>query len=77
MRTSLHAIETDRLALTSAELAKHLGISQRHLHTLNRMEKGTTPIRLGHSVRWARSEIERWLEAGGPDQTAWEATKRA
>jgi hypothetical protein len=26
--------DTDRLALTSAEFAKQLGISQRHLHTI-------------------------------------------
>ena len=69
--------KTDRLALNSAELAKHLGISQRHLHTLTQTGKVPNPIRLGHSVRWARSEIESWLAAGAPDRTAWEAKKRA
>jgi len=64
------------MALTSADLAKELGISQRHLHTLNQSGKIPKPFRLGISVRWARSEIEHWLNAGAPDRTAWEAHKR-
>lgn len=69
--------ESDRLALTAPNLAEQLGISQRHLHTLNQQGKVPKPIRLGNSVRWPRSEIEAWLAAGAPDRTAWEARKRA
>ena len=76
MSTGPHTSETDRLALTSADLAEQLGISQRHLHTLNKAGKVPKPFRLGISVRWARSEIEEWLAAGAPDRTAWEAHKR-
>ena len=72
-----HIPTTDRLALTYADLAKQLGISQRHLHTLNQTGKVPAPIRLGHSVRWPRAVIEEWLSAGAPDRIAWEALKRA
>ncbi len=76
MSTAPHSSETDRLALTSADLAKELGISQRHLHTLNQSGKIPKPFRLGHSVRWPRVLIEEWLAAGAPDRTACEAHKR-
>jgi len=76
IHTQSSASET--LALTNAELAKSLGISPRHLYTLDRSGRiGPAAIRLGHSVRWPRSEIEAWLAAGAPDRQAWEARKRA
>ena len=65
------------MALTSADLAKQLGISQRHLHTLNKAGKVPKPFRLGISVRWARSDIEHWLSAGAPDRAEWEILKRS
>lgn len=77
MSTAPHSSKTERMALTSADLAKELGISQRHLHTLNKSGKIPTPIRLGNSVRWSRALIEEWLSAGAPDREAWNTHKRA
>lgn len=64
---------SESLALTGDELAKLLGISRRHLHTLDRTAKVPRPIRLGQSVRWPRSEIIQWLAAGAPPREQWEA----
>jgi predicted DNA-binding transcriptional regulator AlpA len=36
-----------------------------------------SPIRIGRSKRWLRSEIIAWLEAGAPCRSVWEATKKA
>ena len=77
MRNAPQKNENGLLVLTTADLAKHLGISQRHLHTLAKSGKVPEPIRLGHSVRWPRPQIETWLAAGAPDRQAWEAMKRA
>ena len=68
--------ETDSLALTNAELARELKISSRHLFTLERTGRiGPKAIRLGHAVRWPRSEIEAWLAAGAPSREQWERQK--
>lgn len=75
MSNTQQSSDSDRLALTSADLALELVISQRHLHTLNKAGKIPEPLRLGNSVRWARAEIEDWLAAGAPDRAQWEARK--
>lgn len=31
-------------------------------------------VRLGHSRRWRRQEIRRWVEAGCPPRQIWETT---
>ena len=35
------------------------------------------PIRLGGAVKWLKSEIDAWLEAGAPDRETWERLKAA
>ncbi|QDU58546.1 helix-turn-helix transcriptional regulator [Aeoliella mucimassa] len=67
MSTAPHISESDPLALTKAELARALGISERHLHTLDSTGRlGPRAIRLNRSVRYVRSEVEAWLAAGAP-----------
>lgn len=77
MSTAPHLSETERLTMTSADLAMELGISQRHLHTLNKQGKVPAPFRLGVCLRWPRSEIEAWLAAGAPPREEWETLKVA
>ena len=68
-------IKDGALALSAGEFAEKLGVSERHIWRLHVIGKLPKPIRLGKSVRWLVSEINRWLEAGAPDRKTWEATK--
>jgi len=63
------------LALRPREAAKALGISLRHLHTLNASGRLPRPIALGRSRRWLANELKSWLEAGAPSRNKWEAMR--
>jgi len=66
------AAAPDKLTVDTASLAKLLGISDSHLHTLKRSGRlGPTAIKLGRSRRYLITEIQRWLEAGAPSRTVW------
>ncbi len=45
--------------ISEKELARHLGISPRHLHNLRRA--GLPHISLGKSIRFDRAEVETYL----------------
>ena len=76
MKSTKHANESERLALPAADVAKLLGISQRHLHTLNASGRLPRPIRFGRSVRWIHFELCAWLSAGAPARDKWEAMRK-
>ena len=76
MSTTLNHVEDKRLALPAAEVAKLLGISQRHLWKLNASGRLPAPIRLGRSVRWRLDELRAWLDAGCPARDQWETMRR-
>lgn len=72
MSTSAHDAELERLALPAADVAKLLGISERHLwsmHSTGRL--GPRPIALGRAKRWRVDEIRAWLAAGAPSRDKW------
>ncbi|WP_442481914.1 helix-turn-helix transcriptional regulator [Aeoliella sp. SH292] len=61
-----------KLLLTPRETADALGVSSRHLHTLDKNGRfGPRAIRLNRSVRYARVEVEAWLAAGAPPRSEW------
>jgi predicted DNA-binding transcriptional regulator AlpA len=56
----------DHLLLTHAEVAQLLRVSPR---TLDRMrQEGTVipPVKLNRQLRWLKSELIEWLQAGCP-----------
>lgn len=57
-------------ALAAAAL---LGISTRHLYRMSDSGDCPPPRRLGRSVRWSRSELLAWIDAGTPSprKTGW------
>ena len=64
--------------LSSAELARALGISLRHLCKLESSgHLGPRPVRLGRSVRYDMEEVLAWLAAGAPDRHSWQKCKEA
>jgi predicted DNA-binding transcriptional regulator AlpA len=76
MSTVTHSSESERLALPAAEVAKLLGISERHLwsmHSTGRL--GPRPIALGRAKRWRIEELRAWLAAGAPPRDKWLAIR--
>jgi prophage regulatory protein len=65
----------EALAISARDLKEMLNVSLRQVWRLNCAGKLPKPIRLGGSVRWNREEVQRWFEAGCPDQKTWEAKK--
>jgi len=53
------------------------GLSERTLWRLNDSGKLPTAVRIGHSVRWRREDIEEWIRQGCPDRATFEAQKEA
>ena len=64
------------LLLTVKQVAKLLGISERHAYKLDASGRLPRSIKLGKSVRWRREELERWVEAGSPDRARWETLQK-
>ncbi len=60
--------EPFRWTLSVADVATLLGISERHLWTLNATGRLPAPIRLGKAVRWSTAELRDWLQAGAPTE---------
>ena len=63
MRITTNQPQLERLALSVADLAMLLGISQRHCWKLLAAGRLPKPIRFGRSVRWLHSDIVAHLEA--------------
>ena len=76
MRTTTHATERDCLALPAADVAKLLGISERHLWSLNSSGRLPRPVRFGRAVRWPVEELRAWLAAGAPERSRWETMRK-
>lgn len=72
MRNIPHATNPERLALNADEVAKLLGISNRHLWSLNSSGRLPRPVRFGRSVRWNVDELRSWLAAGAPSRDRWD-----
>jgi predicted DNA-binding transcriptional regulator AlpA len=58
--------------LTAKDLGKMLSLSKRQVFRLNSCGKIPAPIRIGGSVRWSLSTIEKWLATGAPDRRTFE-----
>jgi len=74
MSTSLHSPDPECLVATAAEVAKLLGISERHLwacHADGRL--GPRPLAFGRAKRWRVAEIHAWVAAGAPARDRWDA----
>ena len=75
MSNATHPTEPCRLALPAADVARLLGISERHVWALNSSGRLPRPIRLGRAVRWPVDELRAWLAAGAPPRDRWEAMR--
>lgn len=64
---------TERLALSAREVAKLLGVSQRHVWKLLASGRIPKPFRLGRAVRWNYPLLRRWCDAACPSVDQFEA----
>jgi len=64
---------SEQLLLSQSELARLLNLSSRTISRMNASRKIPKPVRVGRSVRWRRAEIKRWVAAGCPNRSEWEA----
>jgi len=64
------------LALSARQVADQLGVSERHVWSLDSSGRLPRPVRLGKSVRWPTSELKAWLAAGSPARDQWEGRRR-
>ena len=70
-----HAPAADEAVLGDiAWLARTLNVSPRHVQALDSSGRlGPHGIHLGRSVRYRKTEVMRWITAGCPSRTAWQA----
>ena len=76
MSTQTQHNDSERLALPAADVAKLLGISTRHLWSLNSSGRLPRPIRFGRATRWNVEELRAWLAAGAPERSRWEEMRQ-
>jgi excisionase family DNA binding protein len=62
--------------MSAEELATFLGVSKRHVNSLNASGRLPKPVRLGRAVRWSADEIRAWFAAGAPSRDKWEKLKQ-
>lgn len=73
MGTEANSAEYGCLLYTAGDVAKLLGVSERHVwacHSKGLL--GPRPISLGRSRRWRANELKAWLAAGAPARGEWE-----
>ena len=66
----------DPKLLTQGDLARRLRISIRQIRRLGKSGSLPRPLKIGALKRWDPDEIDRWVKAGAPVRSEWEA-KRA
>lgn len=67
--------ETSML-LTDTEVAKLMNLGRTKFRQLVDTGKAPRPVRFGRSVRWVRTEIMAWVQAGCPIREKWDAMKK-
>jgi len=63
----------ETILLTAQAVGQMLSLSKRQIFRLNSCGKIPAPVRIGGSVRWANSTIQRWIDMGCPDRGSFEA----
>ncbi len=62
--------------LGKSDVLDLLNISDRTLEKLVRARRFPPPLRLGKTVRWADTVVQRWLALQLEPQTSWEPPRR-
>jgi predicted DNA-binding transcriptional regulator AlpA len=71
-------VSSETLLIDADEVARRVDVSPRTVWRLNSAGKLPKPVAVGGSRKWRADEIRRWVEAGCPARSAWDArSKRA
>lgn len=62
---------SDSLLLNARDAARLCGVSPATWHRLTSAGKNPPSLKIGGSVRWRRSDISSWIDAGCPDRRTW------
>jgi predicted DNA-binding transcriptional regulator AlpA len=62
----LKSAAVDHVLLTHAEVAQLLRVSPRTLDRLRQEGTVIPPVKLNRQLRWLKSELIEWLQAGCP-----------
>ncbi len=65
-KVSAKSFDTAPLMMTADELAETLCVSKRQVWRLKAKGDIPKPVNIGRSVRWRRSDILEWIDAGCP-----------
>jgi len=58
--------------LTAKSVGEMLSLSKRTVFRLNACGRIPAPVRIGGSVRWRQSDVERWIQWDCPDRQTFE-----
>src|SRR5262249_11657430 len=61
---SMHTVELPEI-MTAAETATYLRVPVSYLYQWRHLGTGPKAARVGRALRYRRSEVDRWLDAGG------------
>ncbi len=64
MSNEANHANSERLAMSVAEVARALNISSRHVWKLRAAGRFPEPIRLGRAVRWRAEDVELYVRVG-------------
>ena len=64
---------SEPILLTVDLAARLLSMSGRALRRADQCGKVPAQVRIGRNVRWHKSELVAWCDAGCPDRQTWEA----
>ena len=63
----------DKLLLRAGEAARMCGLSRSTWYKNVAAGEVPAPVKIAGAVRWRRSELVEWIEAGCPPRVMWEA----
>lgn len=56
----------EAILIAARDVARTLGVSERHVWRLRDAGVMPAPVKLGAAVRWRRDEVLQWVAAGCP-----------
>lgn len=67
--------EVEQSLIKAETVGKRLAVSKRQVFRLDSSGRIPEPVRIGASVRWRQSDIQRWIDLDCPDRKTFESMK--
>jgi len=69
-------VGVEPLLVGAAGTARLLGLARTTIYAMHQDGKIPAPVRVGRKLLWRVDELRRWVAAGCPGRTRWEALSR-